>query len=174
MSEDTGNGEVETTTQTPVATRPAVVRFAEYLAARAEMEAPMVAQELSSDQMERILSATTEEELDAAMEMAGLIGLRDLADGQEVQINNWHVAKGTRSEFMNSLGVFAVLNCQDLETGHEFNADTGIERVIAYLRMCEQFDRFPVQVRIAKTATGSGDMITLLPLRRRAVQASAE
>lgn len=149
-------------------------KLREYLRARAEMEAPVVAQELSDQQMDKILTATTPEELDEAMKIAGLIGLRDLANGTEIQINGFHVALGTRSEFMNSLGVFAVINCQDLETGQEFNVDTGVQRVIAFLRMCEHFERFPLPVTVTKTAAGGGELITLLPLRKRAVAGQTE
>jgi hypothetical protein len=149
-------------------------KLAEYLRARAEMEAPIVAQELSEQQMDKILTAETPEELDEAMQLAGLIGLRDLENGTEIQINGFHVALGTRSEFMNQLGVFAVINCQDLSTGQEFNVDTGVQRVIAFLRMCEHFERFPLAVTVTKVAAGGGELITLLPLRKRAVQGQSE
>lgn len=150
-------------------------RFAQYLQARAEVEADIVAKQLSESQLSAILTATTPEELDTAMEMAGLIGLRMLDDGAEIQINTFHVAPGNRPEYANSLGVWAVMEVQLLENGQQINLDTGVERVIGFLRMCEQMDRFPVQCHISKIGTGSGnEMITLLPLRKRAVQGSAE
>jgi hypothetical protein len=177
MSEGTeyNSGEVATTDETGSALdRPAIRRFAEYLQNRAAIEAPMVAQELSADQMERILIAENEDQLFDAMRLAGLIALRDIPDGTELQINEWHVAQGTRSEYMNRYRVFAVMNCQDISTGQEFIADTGVERVIGFLRMMEQFDRFPVQVQVSKQAAGSGDLITFLPLRARAVPGTTE
>jgi hypothetical protein len=124
--------------------------------------------------MERILLAENEEELFEAMRLAGLVSLRDIPDGTEIQINGWHVAQGTRSEYMNRYRVFAVMNCQDISTGQEFVADTGVERVIGFLRMMEQFDRYPVQVQVSKQAAGSGELITFLPLRARAVPGTVE
>jgi hypothetical protein len=164
-----GNGgEIAETASGEITLRPHQ-RFAAYLRQRAEMEAPLVAAQLSQDQMDAILSAQTPEELEKAMQLAGLLGLRELEDGTEIEIHGYHVALGTRSEFMNSLGVFAVLDCVDIASGTQFVADTGVERIIAYLRMCEQFDMFPVQVRIKKIQAGRGEMITLLPLRARPV-----
>ena len=150
--------------------RPAMARFAAYLENRASIEAPLVAEELSADQMERILSAQTEDELDEAMKMLGLIGLRNFHDGDEFQINSWHVAFGANEDFKNRFGVFAVIQCQDLDNGAEFSVDTGVERVIGFLRMCETFGRFALPVRVVKQRTQRGnDMITLLPARNRTV-----
>jgi hypothetical protein len=165
MSEGTEytGGEIAETDGTGSALeRPAIRRFAEYLQNRAAIEAPIVAQELSADQMERILLAENEEELFEAMRLAGLVSLRDIPDGTEIQINGWHVAQGTRSEYMNRYRVFAVMNCQDISTGQGF------------LRMMEQFDRYPVQVQVSKQAAGSGELITFLPLRARAVPGTVE
>jgi len=145
-------------------------RFAEYLIQRAEVEGEIVAKKLSEDQLDAILTATTPEELDAAMEMAELVSLKDLEDGTELQINGFHVAPGNRAEFQNSLGVWAVLEAQFMENGTQVNLDSGVERVIGFLRMCEVMERYPVQVRLSKVPTGGGnEMITLLPLRKRAV-----
>src|SRR5215469_13732853 len=166
MSEDNeyagGSNEIDEYREGEIAERQSatVSRFGTYLRERAELEAPIVAAELSADQMNRILTAETPEELDEAMKLAGLIGLRDLDNGQEIQISGYHLAVGSRSEFMNRFGVFAVLQCTDLESGQQFNADTGIERILAYLRMCEQFERFPLAVQIVKTPTAKGEMIT--------------
>jgi hypothetical protein len=153
-----------------VAPRP-VERFAEYAVNRAALDAGLVREELGSAQMDAILSAQTEEELDAAMAMAGLIGLRDMQDGTEIQINGFHYAPGTRSDFANRFGIFAVMDCVLIETGANVAIDTGIERIITWLRAMEAMGKFPVQRRVVKITTGSGnDMITLLPLKKRAVQ----
>jgi hypothetical protein len=153
-----------------VAPRP-VDKFAEYAVNRAALEANLVREELGSAQMDAILNATTEEELDAAMAMAGLVGLRDLEDGTEIQINGFHYAPGTRTDFANRFGIFAVMECTLLETSANVAIDTGVERIITWLRAMEAMGKFPVQRRVVKITTGSGnDMITLLPLKKRAVQ----
>src|SRR5262249_16118500 len=135
----------------------------------------IVAKELTASQLDAILTATTPEELDAAMEMAELVGLREFDDGTELQIHGFHVAPGNRTEYRNNLGVSPVLECQSIETGANVNIGKGVERVIGYLGMCEVMRRFPVQVRVSKVNTGGGnEMITLLPLRGRAVQGTTE
>jgi hypothetical protein len=163
-------GEIAVKPDQVIAPRP-IEKFAEYVTNRAALEANLVREELGSAQMDAILNATTEEELDAAMGMAGLVGLRDLPDGTEIQINGFHYAPGTRSDFANRFGVFAVMECVLIETGANVAIDTGVERIITWLRAMEAMDKFPTQRRIVKITTGSGnDMITLLPLKKRAVQ----
>jgi hypothetical protein len=152
-----------------IAQRPSE-KFAAYAKERAALEAPLVAEELGMAQGDAILSATTEEELNAAMETASLIALKDLDDGTEIEIHGFHLAPGTRSEFATNLGVFAVMQCTLIEESRDVSIDTGVERIIKYLRMAEQLELFPVQRRIRKTPTGQGEMITLLPIKKRPVQ----
>lgn len=165
---DTG-AEVATTEPVngTVAVRP-YARLAEYLQSRAAVEASIVAEELTHDQMDAIMTATTPEELDAAMKVVGLTGLRDLENGTEFEIHSWHVSPNNKAEFSNKLGVWAVMNVTYLESGTTGALNTTVDRVIAYLRACEVMERFPLKVRVEKQTTGSGtDMITLLPVRER-------
>jgi len=162
--------EIQVKAENIPAKRP-VDKFAEYAMDRAEMEAPLVAQELGTAQGEAILTATTPEELEKAMEMAGLVGLRDLEDGTEIEIRGFHFAPGTRSDFRNRFGVFAVMDCVIIETGREVAIDTGVERILMWLRAYEVMGAYPIQRRVSKVQTGSGnDMITLLPLKKRPVK----
>jgi hypothetical protein len=163
-------GEITVKPEQAVAPRP-IEKFTEYVVNRAALEANLVREELGSAQMDAILNAQTEEELDAAMEMAGLIGLRDLDDGTEIQVNGFHYSPGTRSDFANRFGVFAVMDCVLIESGANVAIDTGIERIITWLRAKEAMGKLPTQCRVVKITTGSGnDMITLLPLKKRVVQ----
>jgi hypothetical protein len=174
MSEE-HTGEVQAQGQTGEVSVTAFEKFSMYLQQRAEVEMEIVRQQLETDQLNAILSAETDEELDRAMELAGLTGLRDLPDGTEIQINSFHVAPGNRQEFASALGVFAVIEAQFVENGVRVNLDTSIVRVLGFLRMCEVRGRLPIQVRIAKTGTGGGnEMITLLPLRKRAMAGHVE
>ena len=162
--------EIAVTPEQTVAMRP-VDRFAEYAMNRAMVEAEIVRDELQAAQGDAILNATTEEELEAAMELAGLVALRDLEDGTEIQINGFHYSPGTRSDFRNRWGIFAVMECVLIESGTSVAIDTGVERVILWLRAMEAMNKFPAQRRIVKITTGSGNnMITLLPLKKRAVK----
>ena len=145
-------------------------KLAEYLQSRAEVEAQLVREELGKDQMDAIMNASTPEELDAAMKFAGLVALKDIEGGTELRILGYHVAPGTREDIKNNLGVFAVIESVLLDTGQTVNIDTGVERIIAYLRASEVMERFPLDVRVIKQQTGGGnDMITLQPVPRRVV-----
>jgi hypothetical protein len=71
--------------------------------------------------------------------------------------------------------VYAVLEADDPNTGEVLQLDTGVSRILAFLRMCEIMNKFPVTVEIVKKTTASGNqMITLKRDRKRAVPSSAE
>jgi len=163
------NNEPDTTVTGTVTGPTQFERFVQYAKDRAAVEGSLVGDELTESQMERILTATTQEELDNAMKLAGLTGLKDLADGTEIQINGYHLVPGSRSEFANKLGVFAVIDAQLVSNGAEIKLDTGILRIIGYLRMCEANGWFPVQRIVKKIPTGNGEMVTLEPLTERAI-----
>jgi len=151
-------------------------QFSEYVRARAELESQIVAEELGSAQLNALATAQTEEELDAAMKMAGLIGLRDLDDGTEIRIQSFHYAPGNRADFANRFSVFAVLECTLLATGQSVNLDTGVERIIVWLRAHELMtpeglEAWPCDRKVSKIVTGSGnEMITLLPIPKRVTE----
>lgn len=156
-----------------VTTKTPYEKFSEYCKDRADLDGQYVIDDLRQGQINNIFAATTPEELDKAMEAAGLTGLRDLDDGTEIQINGYHLMRGNRDEFANGLGVFAVMDAQLLSDGTPIALDTGIDRIIGYLRMIESGQipglDFPVQRRVKKTMAGKGEMITLLPVPKRVV-----
>ena len=145
-------------------------RFVSYVKDRASVEGSIVGQDLVNDQLDRILTAANLDELDAAMEMAGLTGLNNIPAGTELQINGYHLVTGNRAEFGNTLGVFAVIDAQRLSDGTEMVLDTGVERIIAFLRACEANGWLPVQRVVHKIPTGNGELITLKRIPKRAVQ----
>lgn len=154
--------------------RSAVDIFVQYVQDRAQVEASIAGQELADTQLEEILSAVSEDDLFTALNIQGITALKDLAEGTEVQINAYHLVRGNRDEFSNRLGVFAVIQAQLLADGTNLTLDTGVERVIGFLRMVESGktgQEFPVQVRIHKITTGSGNvMVTFQKVPRRAVK----
>jgi hypothetical protein len=174
MSEEYGDeyaGEVDTP-QTGDVTQPTPFdRFKQYAMERAQLDQSFVQADLADTQLGAILASASADDVFAALEMAGLIGLRELANGTEIQINGYHLVPGNRDEYKNRLGVFAVLEAQMIEDGTEAMFDTGVERIIAALRAWEALGSFPVQVTINKITTGNGEMITLRPLSRRATSA---
>jgi hypothetical protein len=142
-----------------------------YMRERAEVTASEYdPEELSADQVDRIMTATTEDELFKAMETAGLTGLKDLEDGTVIRIHSYRLVSGQLG-----IGVYAVLEADDPNTGEVLQLDTGVSRILAFLRMCEVMQKFPVTVEIVKKTTASGNqMITLKRDRKRAVPSSAE
>ena len=146
--------------------------FAEYARNRAALEGPIVAEELNTAQMAAILSATTEEELAKAMEMAGLAALKDLEDGTELRINGYHYALSNRADINSRLGAWVVIDAIHLATGERLALNTGVDRIIGFLRMVESGRIeglvFPVDRVLRKIGTSGGnEMLTLKPLSPR-------
>jgi hypothetical protein len=102
------------------------------------------------------------------MKMAGLTGLKDLEDGQALRIHGYRLLQGDLG-----IGVYAVLDADDPDTGEAFALDTGVTRILAFLRMCEVMDKFPIEVVVKKKTTASGnELITLRKRGKRAVPGS--
>jgi hypothetical protein len=143
-----------------------------YMRERAEIDSQdWSAEELEAQQVDTIMSATTEDELFAAMKTAGLTGLRDLESGQVIRIHGFRLLRGELG-----IGVYAVLDADDPDTGESFALDTGVTRILAFLRMCEVMEKFPVEVQIVKKSTQSGNELISLKKRpsARAVKSTAE
>lgn len=161
----------ENTESGTVTQRTTYDQFVQYMRDRAELEGSLAIQQLNEDQFNRIIAAKTEDELEAAMEMIGLTGLKELENGSVIQINEFHLMPGNRQEFANRLGVFAVLDITLLsesrlgKPGTRIMMDTGIERIIMWLRAIESGQitgvEFPIQRIVAKIGAGAGDMVTL-------------
>jgi hypothetical protein len=177
MSDETvnpANADVARRAAGTVATTP-FERFRAYCADRAALDSVGVGDELSVNQVTKILTAQSTEDVFAALQMAGMIGLRDVPDGTEIQINGFRFAPGTNNDFANRLGVFVVIDAQRLSDGGPMVIDTGVERIIGALRAWEANDSFPVQAIVKQQKTQSGNtMVTLWPVPPRAVPASAE
>lgn len=146
-------------------------RFVQYALERAEVESgDWSAEDLTHDQVISITEASDEDALFKAMELAGLTGLQYLDNGQEIIVNDYRFVRGNLG-----IGVYAVINATDVATGASLSLDTGIERVLAFLRMCEHLSLFPINVIVNKKTTGSGnEMVTLSRPAKRPVQARAE
>lgn len=127
--------------------------------------------ELQARQIEQIMGARSEDQLFASMEMQGLTGLRDLDNGQVITITGYTVAKGS-GEYKGA-GFYAIISAFDADTGEEMMLDTGVERIIGFLRMVETGAagvKFPVTVKVLKKATANGEVITFGRVRPRTVQ----
>jgi hypothetical protein len=121
-------------------------------------------EEINAEQVDKIMTATSEDDLWEAMKMAGLTGLKDLENGQALRIHGYRLLQGDLG-----IGVYAVLDADDPDTGEAFALDTGVTRILAFLRMCEVMEKFPVEVIVSKKATASGN--ELITLKKRATRA---
>lgn len=160
--------------QGEVSKRTAVAAFKEYANNRAEIEATFAMDELAETQLEQVLTASSEDDLFKSLEMAGLVPLKSLETGTEIQINGYHMVRGTRDDYANRFGIFVVIEAQLLSTGEEMTLDTGVERIIGFLRMVESEQagiKFPVQVVVHKIPTATGnEMVTFKRVPKRAVK----
>lgn len=139
-------------------------KFVNYALQRADIQqGDWDVHEITEGQIAGIMEATDEDTLFAAMETAGLIGLRDLDNGTELEISGYRLVRGNLG-----IGVYAVIDAVNTATAETLALDTGIERVIAFLRMAEVMDLYPVKVVVVKKTTGSGnELITLSrPVKR--------
>jgi len=141
------------------------VKLMDYLRERAVVDATEFdAEEINAEQVDKIMTADTEDALWDAMKVAGLTGLKDLENGQALRIHGYRLLQGELG-----IGVYAVLDADDPDTGEAFALDTGVTRILAFLRMCEVMEKFPVEVVVSKKSTAGGN--ELITLRKRAARA---
>lgn len=160
------------TTTSQVQQRRPYDKFIDYLRERAGVEETTddVRDQLTRDQIESIAAATSEDELFKAMETAGLTGLQYLPANQELIITDFRYVRGNLG-----IGVYAVINATDPGTGANLALDTGVERILAFLRMAEQLQLLPLHVVVTKKTTTSGnEMVSLTRPARRPVQSTAQ
>jgi hypothetical protein len=141
-------------------------KFINYSLQRADVEnTDWDAHEITEAQIAGIMSADSEDALFAAMQTAGLTGLRDLANGTELELLGYRLVRGNLG-----MGVYAVIDAVSAETAESMALDTGVERVLAFLRMAEVMELFPLHVVVTKKTTGSGnELITLSRPAKRPV-----
>jgi hypothetical protein len=146
-------------------------RVVNYLVERAEVDAgDYDPEELTAEQVDRIMVAANEDELFEAMKTAGLTGLKDLDNGTRITIHGFRLVAGTLG-----IGVYAILEATDPDTGENLALDTGVTRILAFLRMCEVMQKFPVTVVVDKKTTASGnELITFKRAGKAPVKATAE
>lgn len=153
-------------------------KFVAYLQERATVEPADVeanVDELVAKQVDNILTAESEDALWAAMELAGLLGFKDIESGTRIIIHGYKVVIGGLAK---RTGVYIVIDATDPDTGAQLALDTGVERIVAFCRMVETGSvglSFPVEVQVFKKKTqGDNELITLRRVARRPVQSTAE
>lgn len=144
-------------------------RFLDYIRERAVVDqGEFDAEELTARQIDQITTAETEEDLFAAMETEGLAALRDLPSGTNIRITGYRLLSG-----LLGVGVWAVLDASDPDTGADMPLNTGVPRILAFLRMCEVMDKFPINVTLIKKTTASGnELVTFKKMPVRSVKST--
>jgi hypothetical protein len=147
-----------------------VTTLVEYLSERAEAESSDRAYQVAASQLERILSADTEEEFwDATTYVS--TGGRDLED-VEMSVKSFSVHKGT-DQFNSPLGHFIMVQAARLDNGAEFVWNTGSPLIIGQLRWLEAKQKLPADLVIKGTPTANGTVLKLRPVPTRAVSSTA-
>jgi hypothetical protein len=139
-------------------------KFVNYSLQRAEVEDhDWDAQEITEDQIADIMAATDEDTLFAAMKTAGLTALQNFASGTELEFQGYRLVRGNLG-----IGAYAIIDAVNVTTSERVSIDTGIERVMSFLRMAEVMEIFPVKVIVVKKTTQSGNELVTLdrPVRR--------
>jgi hypothetical protein len=141
-----------------------MARFARELVNRADVEDDFseAGDELTAQQVEKLLAAQGEDELFEAMEFGGLIGLKDVPDGTVLEFLSFRIVKGTDGK--GKLGVYAAVQGKSLASGVERGYDTSVPRIIAFLVKAEQMGMLPMTIQIATRNTAAGN--TMVSLRK--------
>lgn len=73
-----------------------------------------------------------------------------------------------------SLGVYAVVQATDIETGEEFTYGVGASNVLAILWQARQFGRIPGDFVLSSREVRRGELLSLKPVGKRTIRAEAE
>lgn len=137
-------------------------KFHRYLIQRAQVEGAAQAESLIDQQMSDIFAAANPDDLWAAMALDGLTALKDMDNGELLTITGYHVAPGG-SEYKSP--AYAVVDAFYTRTGQNITIDTGVERVLGFLRAVESGQAgltFPVDVKVDKKVTANGTAVTFI------------
>lgn len=155
-------------------------KFGHYLQQRAQTEKESVGIELTGNALDKILTATTEEEIWDADEM-GLVALKDLV-GAEVEFRSLKILPSSNEEMASVLEVYAIseicmlteFRALQLNPGDVINVNTGVPTVLAKLRAFEAKGLWPVRAMIQGIPSANGTMVRLRPIPKRSVQGAAK
>jgi hypothetical protein len=137
-------------------------KFVNYSLQRAEVE-DWDGQQITEEQVADIMAATDEDALFAAMKTAGMTALQNFPSGTELEFHGYRLGRGNLG-----IGAYAIIDAVNVATSERVSVDTGIERVMSFLRMAEVMGMFPVKVIVVKKTTQSGNELVTLdrPVKR--------
>jgi hypothetical protein len=152
----------EVVTNGTIVPRKSRERFHQYLIQRATIETAANADALADDQINEIFAATTEDQLWDAMKLDGLTALKDMNTGDLLTITGYRLSIGG-TEFKTP--AYAIVDAYYTLNGMEIKLDTGVERVLGFLRAVESGQvglSFPVKVKVDKKVTANGTAVTFV------------
>lgn len=161
---------VQEQTGTTIAVKPHQ-RFIQSLQRQAEDNAATHGREVSVNQIDKILTAETEEEIWNADEGGTLSG-QDMID-VEMEIQDY-VVLPSGDEYDATLDVYINITAVRLDTGEEVIVNTGADKIITKLAVFKARGMLPIGAVIKGVPTRKGTMLKLRPLPNRAVRATAE
>lgn len=171
MGKSTGdNAAVDTvTTGHIVKTGPTPTdRFKEYMQERAVIDGASLAYDVAANQVDKIMSATTEAEIWDADNL-DQIGGRDLVDVEQ-NIQYYTVHKTARADIDNPWGVFVMVHATRLDTGEDLVWNTGAPLVMSKLRALEAAGMLPADAVIKGFVAGQGTVLKLRPVPKRVIK----
>jgi hypothetical protein len=145
-------------------------QFVEYLARRAEQDGSTRSFDVAANQMDKLLTAETEQEIWDADE-GGTFSAQDMTD-IELRIRGYKVAVSS-DEYDSPLGHYILIDAVRLDTGDEVIVNTGAALIITKLRMLESRDLLPVEAVIRGTKAAKGTVLKLKQIPARAVQSQS-
>lgn len=158
-----GNGDGEIVTVRPYE------KLTAFLARRAEVDGEGRGFEIASKQIDKILTAETDEEIWDA-DAAGTVNGQDMMD-VEMQVRGVKYAPSS-DEYDAPLGVYAIIDAIRMDTGEEAVVSTGAPLVITKLRAFEARGKFPLGCVIKGTKAAKGTVLKLRPLPVRVMAGS--
>lgn len=158
-------------------TRAEVVKSArENFIAKLELEASLSSQEglgnaIGDDIMEQILSAGSDEELEATIKKvaAGLPSAKDDMVDVEQSIVEFTVMKGSPAFEEHSIGYFYIVDCVILETGQQFRYTVGARQILATLWVKRQNMNLPYNCVIRSKPSAEGAVLYIKGLPKRVI-----
>lgn len=144
-------------------------RFTESLLRQATADSTSRAFDVAANQVDKIISATTADEIMNADE-GGVVSGQDMED-VDLRIRDYTVGKSA-DEFNATLGVFILMDCINLETGEEVIVNTGAALIIAKVVALKANGLLPFDAVIKGTKTRNGTLLRLRPVKQRATNSA--
>lgn len=141
-------------------------RYVESLKRQAQADSVNRAFDVAATQIDKILTAQTAEEILGA-DSGGVVSGQDLVD-VELMVRDFSLGESA-PEYDATLGVFALIDATNLQTGEDTIVNCGAALVIAKLSALKAGGFLPRELIIRGIKTRNGTLLRLADVPRRAV-----